>query len=181
MPDTISVEANPMSFFGDESFELTPGVIDEDAEYVFTHGQCHALALALNERTGWPLVGIAAGGPHHPSHCAVRRPDGEIIDITGYAERAVPWIFYGPEAWYPVDAKTARAGFPVSEDDPEVQDFEAMWGDEFPDEIPDTYYRLPDLPAGRLFVDAVLKRTGSVARDQRPMFEVVGRGLVDTR
>lgn len=35
---------------------VTPGVIDDDAEYAYTNGQCIALSLALAEATGWPIV-----------------------------------------------------------------------------------------------------------------------------
>jgi hypothetical protein len=36
------------------------GVIDAAAKVAYTSGQCHALALALNECTGWPIVAILA-------------------------------------------------------------------------------------------------------------------------
>lgn len=162
--DRIVVEANANSWFGSEQFELTPGVIDETAEHVFTRGQCHALALAIHDETGWPIVGIAGDGNHHPGHCAIERPDGRIIDITGYAEYA--WIGRGYSDWFPVDPEAARAGFPVDEYDPGIQEWDDMWGDEFPDERPDTYYRMPDMDAARSFVRPVLERTGSVASSQ---------------
>lgn len=35
---------------------IKPGVIDDDAQYVYKNGQCIALALALNKLTGWPII-----------------------------------------------------------------------------------------------------------------------------
>ena len=35
--------------------DITPGVLDKDAEYVFMNGQCHALAIALAEKLDKPL------------------------------------------------------------------------------------------------------------------------------
>lgn len=37
---------------------LTPGVIDGAAEHAFSYGACAALAYALHEATGWPIIGI---------------------------------------------------------------------------------------------------------------------------
>jgi hypothetical protein len=56
-----------------------PEVVD-----LFLEGQCYALALALNERTGWPLVLLTDNdywtGP--PFHVAVRHPSGGYVDIA---------------------------------------------------------------------------------------------------
>src|ERR1039458_6351163 len=38
-------------------WEVRPGVFDDDAREACVLGQCHALALALNRRFSWPLVG----------------------------------------------------------------------------------------------------------------------------
>ena len=35
---------------------VTPGVIDDEAEYAYRNGQCIALSLALAKETGWPIV-----------------------------------------------------------------------------------------------------------------------------
>jgi hypothetical protein len=62
----------------------TEGIIDCDAEYAFTRGQCHALALALHRLTGWQLYGLYKPNERGtPSHTVVRSPDGEYIDING--------------------------------------------------------------------------------------------------
>jgi hypothetical protein len=37
---------------------LTPGVLDRRATEVFTRGQCHSFALALQRLTGWGLIGM---------------------------------------------------------------------------------------------------------------------------
>lgn len=70
---------------------LKPGVIDGYARRVFTAGACGAIALALHDRFGWPLIaiteadnvheGIAGGGSS--VHYMVRVPDGRLLDILG--------------------------------------------------------------------------------------------------
>lgn len=60
------------------------GVIDETAQRVFTQGQCHTLALALHEQTGWPLVVDARHGDFYDwGHVCVQHPDAGLVDISG--------------------------------------------------------------------------------------------------
>ena len=79
----------------------TEGIIDYDAEYAFTRGQCHALALALHSLTGWQLYGLykpcELRWSGTPSHTVVRSPDGEYIDINGN-NALEEWQEYYPEA-----------------------------------------------------------------------------------
>src|SRR5438093_9317454 len=54
----------------------------ESIEDVFENSYCHSLALALHERTGWPIVGLynqRLGTDHY----LVRRPDGFLVDVHG--------------------------------------------------------------------------------------------------
>lgn len=67
---------------GRESFTLTPGLIDGMAVGAFAQGQCHALALALHERTGWPVI-VLEDDEADAIHFAVQTPDGRALDITG--------------------------------------------------------------------------------------------------
>lgn len=64
--------------------EPAPGVIDKAAQIYFTHGQCHALALALHEATGWPLVieftQLRQG--RDIRHALVQMPSGKLVDIN---------------------------------------------------------------------------------------------------
>lgn len=71
--------------------KLTPGVIDGYAKSAFKYGACGALAIALHDATGWPIVAITdhhnvwdgkAGGGS-AMHWTVQRPDGKLIDIDG--------------------------------------------------------------------------------------------------
>lgn len=79
---------------------VTVGVIDGDAVTAYRNGQCHALALAIAERTGWPIVAVGPGECCYDEDCldtedssglcscqvqhlAVERPDGWLIDIEG--------------------------------------------------------------------------------------------------
>jgi hypothetical protein len=62
------------------------GVLNEEAEAVFTRGQCHALAIAINQLTGWPIkgVGYKSDSPDSPSHCLNYCPDRKgYVDIKG--------------------------------------------------------------------------------------------------
>ena len=70
---------------------LTPGVIDGYAKRAFKHGACGALAIALHDATGWPLVAITdahnvydgeAGGGS-ALHWTVQAPNGQLLDIDG--------------------------------------------------------------------------------------------------
>lgn len=79
---------------------VTVGVRDEDAIRAFKSGQCHAIALALHERTGWPIVSVGDESCCYDEDCpddddsngvcscqiqhlAVRRPDRYLVDIEG--------------------------------------------------------------------------------------------------
>ncbi|WP_433860224.1 hypothetical protein [Streptomyces kronopolitis] len=81
------------------TFEVTPGRLDDAAREAFTTGQCHALALALHEVTGWPTTALLTSDcfgndsmctgvdedecPCRIGHVVVTRPDGAHVDITG--------------------------------------------------------------------------------------------------
>uniref|UniRef100_UPI003F49A359 hypothetical protein n=1 Tax=Streptomyces sp. CA-136453 TaxID=3240050 RepID=UPI003F49A359 len=91
------------------TYSVTPGRIDDAARRAFTEGQCHALALALTEVTGWPATALltlecsaldemcAETGPTDDEcpcrigHIVVTRPDGAHVDIDGaHAPGTVP-------------------------------------------------------------------------------------------
>lgn len=62
---------------------VTHGVVDEDAEHVFTRGQCHAFALALHHTHGWKLGTVMDNGDGIPTHYYAQHPTGAIADIHG--------------------------------------------------------------------------------------------------
>ncbi|GLY55197.1 hypothetical protein [Lentzea sp. NBRC 102530] len=66
---------------GDEAAVLPEGC--STVAEVFEYGQCHALALALHARTGWPIVGLHSSKLGDTSHYLVRRPDGLLVDVRG--------------------------------------------------------------------------------------------------
>lgn len=81
---------------GGHLVELTPGVIDDEADWAYMHGQCLALAVAVSRRTGWPVVTTTIeetepdaeqpDGYFHQRllrHAAVRTPEGDLLDIRG--------------------------------------------------------------------------------------------------
>lgn len=71
--------------------DLTPGVLDGSAEHAFSYGACAALALAIHDATGWPLVKITDTSSleiegtigNSGLHWAVQRPDGKLVDVDG--------------------------------------------------------------------------------------------------
>jgi hypothetical protein len=104
-----------------DATKLTPGVLDNYALRAFKYGACGALAIALHDVKGWPVVaitdshnvfedGTAGGGS--ALHWAVQRPDGMLVDVDGAhtAEELVEE--YGGEA----DDGMAAAGLSTRED-----------------------------------------------------------------
>lgn len=87
--------------FGDLTSAIPPHIVDPSApnpsvEDVLEWGYCHALAVELHDRTGWPVVGLRGpdrpydGGSRIPpgyrgeiEHFAVQRPDGLVVDVRG--------------------------------------------------------------------------------------------------
>lgn len=70
----------------DEAVALPEGC--QSVEEVFEYGQCHALALALNAKTGWPIVGLYSPKLGDTNHYLVRRPDGQLVDVRGVRSEA---------------------------------------------------------------------------------------------
>lgn len=80
---------------------MTAGVVDDDARQTFTRGQCHALAFAVNLRTGWPVAYVGSPECIYDSDCrattetlgwcncqvdhlGVLSPAGHFVDIAGH-------------------------------------------------------------------------------------------------
>ena len=64
------------------------GVIDRNAHIAFTTDQCHALAIAIHDMTGWPIRGLGISGTYEdlnsPDHCVVYSPKHCVyVDIDG--------------------------------------------------------------------------------------------------
>lgn len=59
--------------------------ITRDLAWVWSHGQCHALAVALNEILGWPIVGCYSTGQGdlRTTHVSLQLPDYQLADIGG--------------------------------------------------------------------------------------------------
>jgi hypothetical protein len=67
---------------GDKVLLLEEGKLDSASWLAFLSGHCHSLALALNARTGWPLIAIDDASAACV-HVAVRSPADRLVDITG--------------------------------------------------------------------------------------------------
>jgi hypothetical protein len=70
--------------------ELPYGPLGElRAKWALTMGECHNLALAVHEHTGWPLIGFSPwleddhGTTGILTHVAVLTPDGYVLDGHG--------------------------------------------------------------------------------------------------
>jgi len=78
--------------------EITAGVLDDEAKYVFMHGQCLAFATAVSLAIGFPLVVQTFADEDdfgdtdedgvkekmdNVGHCYVLRNDGMLLDVTG--------------------------------------------------------------------------------------------------
>lgn len=129
------------------------GCRDEYSIEAFKNGQCHALALALHERTAWPIVSV---GPDEcvydedcdPSgdsagvcacqihHLAIRRPDGWIVDIEG--PRPEPDFIEGS-----TDPDNTLKPAPADRLDSILRNTDGTW-------------RTPNLAVARAFVDVAL-------------------------
>lgn len=134
---------------------LTPGVIDDEADWVYRNGQCLALAVAISERTGWPvhLRTMIDGDPADPAgtypnlrHAYVQAPDGTLVDVRGEHDadiveeecRDLDGDLYLPARVVPAAQARALLG-----------EFEGFLFDQ-------------DLDAARMFVDPVLLRVAEV-------------------
>src|SRR5579859_1723892 len=69
-------------------YRVSVGVLDDRAVRAFLGGQCHALALALHARTGWPLAWVE-DDEGEPKHCFVLDPERPQmgLDIAGVHRR----------------------------------------------------------------------------------------------
>jgi hypothetical protein len=78
---------------------------DEPIDTFFEMGYCHALALALNEATGWPIVGVWSQGDC--THFVVQRPDCMLVDVRGVRSEEEVLESWGAHAlddgWDPKD------------------------------------------------------------------------------
>lgn len=136
------------------SDHLTPGVIDGAAEYVFTTGGCGAIAIALHDATGWPIVAITdhhnvhagrAGGGS-AMHWTVRHPSGMLLDVDGLHDAS------DLVDRYDGDADDGRAAWGTSS----RADAEEWWNEAG---------RKVSIELAATFVDAVLERSRGMEKD----------------
>lgn len=77
----------PTSVLGLTDISLYPGRVDATAVEFFAHGYCVLLAVAMHERSGWPLVAfkrrMTDGSIYPHAHMVVEAPDGKFLDIYG--------------------------------------------------------------------------------------------------
>ena len=90
----------------------------DSVEDVFDYGYCHALALALHEQTGWPVVGLRCP-EGYAEHYLVRRPDGLLVDAHGArTDAAVLTQWSGDSGYYSIkDYSTQGIWYEVNRGD----------------------------------------------------------------
>lgn len=136
---------------------LTPGVIDGYARRAFKYGACGALAIAMHDATGWPIVAITDAHNVHDGragggsalHWAVQRPqDMKIIDIDG-AHDAEDLV-----AEYEGEADDGEAAFGLSSRADASEWYIECQGEPIP------------VSLAAKFVDAVIEQAGPATRKQ---------------
>lgn len=134
---------------------LNPGVIDGSAQNIFSTGGCHALAIAIHDATGWPIVAITdhhnvfdgrAGGGS-AVHWCVKAPNGKFVDIDGAHDPAELTARYDSDVDYDEDTDEQVAHHGLSS----RADAEEQWENQG--------RKIPVKVAAK-FVDAVLKKAG---------------------
>jgi hypothetical protein len=94
--------------------------ISENTRSVFLTGHCHSLALAIHQKTGWPMVGIVAQQSGNPRksldamfdepldmravgrrwvHMGVLSPEGDFVDIDGASSQEEALGKHVPKKW----------------------------------------------------------------------------------
>lgn len=106
----------------DQSIAVEAGNINAAATRAYLNGQCHALAFALNLRTGFPVIYVGdvecwedqdraacreLQGEHawcgcQVSHLGVLSPDNYFVDVFGPSEQLEHALLYAPS---PPDAE----------------------------------------------------------------------------
>lgn len=96
-----------------------PGVLNDDADHIFRHGQCMALAVSIAQQNGWDdvAVGWVRNEPYEeydedetvdqengvPMHVYAVRPDGLLIDVRGGVHFDAAERDYDGLRFYPVE------------------------------------------------------------------------------
>lgn len=127
--------------------DLTPGVLDGTALRAFKHGDCDIFAVALHDKTGWPLVKVTDhhnvhdGRAHMGSamHWMLRHPSGKLVDVDGLHEELDILDEYDGHA----DDEKAAIGWSTRQE--ALDEYEEKGG------------RIP-LKLAKTFVDAVLAK-----------------------
>lgn len=105
--------------------------IDEFVRTEFMTGGCYALAVALHDKTGWPIqANFDAYGD--VNHVWVIRPDGAAVDINGVHDTSVA------KTKYDLDGTPPSGPEPYPADDPVDQDMLA-WARQLIDGFPDHF------------------------------------------
>jgi hypothetical protein len=79
MMKTVTVKHRMSILTGDITVSLD-GKLTPVIRWLFTNGQCHALAVALHELLGWRIV-VAINGRGEETHFFTVTPEGKYADI----------------------------------------------------------------------------------------------------
>jgi len=78
---TIKVRHMMSIVYGDATVRLD-GNLTPEVRRLFTSGQCHALAVALNELLGWRIA-VCIDMRGEETHFVVVSPNGRFADVNG--------------------------------------------------------------------------------------------------
>lgn len=81
---------------------VTPTItITDDDKYMFEHGDCHTLALAIHHLTGWQLAALGEPDEACGGHAFVVTPSGQALDIRGQRPMEALLKQYRDRTWSP--------------------------------------------------------------------------------
>jgi hypothetical protein len=103
---TFRVNHGPFGWSNERVSQRAP-LTSEKVRHTFMSGQCHSLALAIHEETGWPLYGL--GREWEIGHVVVESPRG-FLDIQGLNALARWQKIWGEdEEAIPLEVEDVRA------------------------------------------------------------------------
>ncbi|MBB5474543.1 hypothetical protein HNR08_003279 [Cellulomonas hominis] len=91
-PRSMQLAGQLLAEHSEAATAAVPPIGDCD-ELTFTAEQCHRLAQALHDASGWEVV-VVSDGPHGVAgwvHAGVRTPGGQILDVHGLQDEQL-WI-----------------------------------------------------------------------------------------
>ncbi|MFF6829052.1 hypothetical protein [Streptomyces longwoodensis] len=147
-----------------QRFPLITGMLDDNARAAFRTGQCHALARALSDATGWPMaVLISDYCGNDPDMCSAE----ELIDGVCACQLAHIVVVHPNGVHIDITGAYLPGTVPGYEDQEAIAVDERLWSHL----LRSPYWRRPALDVARTFVGPLLK---SLPPELRPLTATKG-------